>query len=293
MQMTEPTRRTSEIEEVTNLYLIHPISAWLTPKFAALGIPPNAVSLAGMAFGLSAGWAYSHYQAIAWTIVGFLLMVAWHVMDGADGQLARLTNAQSETGKILDGICDYVTFIAVYVGLAIALGREQGGWIWPVVIASGGAHAVQSAAYEMQRQAYNFWGCGRKSAELAKLGAAPQQGSGVFDLLYRFYVRIQYLTAGVNVTFHERLDAALVGHPDRAEAIRAHYRAVFAPSVRRWSILSANYRTLGIFLAALAGRPLYYFWFELVGFSLILALLLARQAARCRLFLRDLDRLAA
>lgn len=287
MQTTEPVRRTFEIEEVTNLYIIHPISSWLTPRFARLGVPPNAVSLAGMAFGIAAGFAYAHYQSLACTLAGFALMIAWHVMDGADGQLARLTNAQSEMGKILDGICDYVTFIAVYVGLALAVSREQGAWVWVLVVAAGVAHALQSAAYEMQRQCYNFWGLGRQSAEVAKLGA-PVRSSGPFGALYALYVRVQHLTAGVTADFHESVGLALASHPDRAAAIRERYRAVFAPPLRRWAILSANYRTLGIFLAALAGRPLVYFGFELVGFSLILAVLLARQTARCRRFLMDI-----
>ncbi|MDE1147189.1 MAG: CDP-alcohol phosphatidyltransferase family protein [Azospirillaceae bacterium] len=292
MHITEPVKRTSEIEEVTNLYVIHPISSWLTPRFARLGIHPNAVSLAGMAFGITAGIAYSHYQNLGCTLAAFVLMVAWHVMDGADGQLARLTNAQSETGKILDGICDYVTFIAVYVGLAITLTAEQGAWVWIVIVASGVAHAVQSAAYEMQRQCYNFWGWGRKSAELAKLDAPAAHRPGILGGLYRLYLRLQYLTTGVTVGFHDELARALAADAARAPRIREAYRAVFAPSVRRWSILSANYRTLGIFIAAAAGRPLLYFWFELIGFSLILAVLLSRQAARSARFLRDLERVA-
>ncbi|MEA1648089.1 CDP-alcohol phosphatidyltransferase family protein [Nitrospirillum sp. BR 11164] len=292
MKTTEPVKRTSEIEEVTNLYVIHPISSWLTPRFAALGIPPNAVSLAGMAFGIAAGVAYTHYQTLAWTVAAFVLMIAWHVMDGADGQLARLTNAQSETGKILDGICDYVTFIAVYVGLAMTLAAEQGGWVWIVIVAAGVAHAVQSAAYEMQRQCYNFWGWGRKSAELAKLDTPAAHRPGVLGALYRLYLRLQYLTTGVTVGFHDELARALATDAARAPKIREAYRTAFAPAVRCWSILSANYRTLGIFIAAAAGRPLLYFWFELVGFSLILAVLLSRQAARSARFLTSLRQAA-
>ena len=158
MQTSEPVRRTSEIEEVTNLYLIHPAAGFLTPVFARLGISPNAVSLAGMGFGLLAGFAYYHYQDPRYATLGFLLMIAWHVMDGADGQLARLTHAQSELGKILDGTCDYVTFVAVYSALAAAVSRQSGEWVWALAIAAGVSHAVQGMAYEAQRQEYNFWG---------------------------------------------------------------------------------------------------------------------------------------
>jgi phosphatidylglycerophosphate synthase len=286
VETSEPVRRSSEIEEFTNLHIIHPISSFLTPIFAKLGITPNAVSLAGMGFGILAGFAYYQYRQPGWAVAGFALMIAWHVMDGADGQLARLTNAQSEMGKILDGICDYVTFTAVYSALAASLTRDMGAWVWGLAIASAISHALQSAAYEAQRQEYNYWGLGRKSAALT----LPPRGDspGPMTLLYRLYVRAQLGMSGISVSFRDRLAIAIAMQPEREALIRAHYRAIFAPAVRRWSIMSANYRTLGIFIAAAGGRPDYYFWFEIFGFSAILALLIARQRTRYTLLFKSL-----
>ena len=293
MDTSEPVKRTSEIEEITNLYLIHPVASRLTPSLARLGITPNAVSLAGMAFGIMAGLAYYHFRDRAFVIVGFLLMVAWHIMDGADGQLARLTNAQSQLGKILDGICDYVVFIAVYCGLGAALSDETGGWVWLLVIVSGLCHSAQSAAYELQRQDYNYWGWDRKSAELLAPDALPAAGAGpvawLMALIYRLYVVGQLQMAGVAMEFRKKLGAILAAQPLLAADIRDRYRATFAPSVFRWSIMSANYRTLGIFIAALAGRPLYYFWFEIVGMSLLTLLLIAGQRLRYRRFIAAIE----
>jgi phosphatidylglycerophosphate synthase len=288
VEPSEPVRRASEIEEITNLYVVHPISSFLTPRFARLGITPNAVSLTGMGFGILAGFAYYHYRDLRWAVAGFLLMIAWHVMDGADGQLARLTNAQSELGKILDGICDYVTFIAVYAALAAALSRDIGGRAWLMAVVAGFAHAVQSAAYEAQRQEYSFWGLDKKSAKLAMpppAGGAP----GPMEWLYRLYVGAQLLVSGQAIAVHDRLAQAIAGAgPERATAVRARYREVFAPAIRRWSILSANYRTIGIFIGAAIGRPQYYFVFEIFGFSAILALLLVYQRSRYRILFESL-----
>jgi phosphatidylserine synthase len=292
--VAEPIQRTSEIEEATNLYFIHPIAARLVPLFAALRIPPNAVSVAGMLFGILAGVAYYHYRDPRCVIAGFLLMIAWHVMDGADGQLARLTNSQSASGKVLDGICDYVTFITVYSALAINLSRQYGDKVWILVIAAGICHAVQAAAYEVQRQEYNLWGLGRQSAAFVGLddrppGVAPLSPvQRMSDLLHRGYVRLQFLAAGVTAEFHQRLAQALAAQPERAAAIRARYRETFAPSVRRWAVMSANYRTLGIFIFALAAAPQYYFWFEIIGFSAILVVLLQARRARYARFLEGL-----
>ncbi len=275
MTEPEPVRRTSEIEEVSNLYFIHPVAAVLTRWFAAIGVRPNAVSLAGMAFGIGAGVCYFHVGRPGFAVAGFLLMIAWHVMDGADGQLARLTKTQSELGKVLDGVCDYVTFIAVYAGIGVALAERDGVWVLGLVAVSGVCHAVQSAAYEAQREAYTFWGWGR--------GAAPGSAGGGAGWLYGVYAGVQRLISGVPAGFDGRLAAAVAG---RQDDLRAEYRRFFAPSVRRWAVLCANYRTAGIFVCAVLGVPVVYFWVESVGLSLVLGVLLAGQRRLARRFLR-------
>ncbi len=89
------------------------------------------VSSFGMICGLLAGFCYYNYQNPLFAVLGFALMFMWHVFDGADGQLARATQNFSEIGKVIDGVCDYVTFISVYVGLSLALmplmGNQKSG----------------------------------------------------------------------------------------------------------------------------------------------------------------------
>lgn len=294
MQSGESVRRPLEIEEVTNRLVIHPLAERLTALFAKLHVTPNSVSVAGMSFGVLAALAYYHYQDVRYAIVGFVLMVAWHIMDGADGQLARLTHSQSQTGKVLDGICDYVTFIAVYVALTAALSKHFGGWIWLLAVGAGLSHSLQSAAYELRRQEYYFFGLGRESAALIEPNALPRNGSSapvvqrLADVIYRLYVRVQFSLAGIDQRFHERLVAVLECEPERALRIRERYREAFAPVVRRWSVLSSNYRTIGIFIGALLAVPQYYFAFEILGFSSMLSILIADQHARNARFWRSL-----
>jgi CDP-diacylglycerol--serine O-phosphatidyltransferase len=287
----EPIRRSFEIEDPTNLYVIHPISARLVPIFARLGITPNAVSLIGMGCGLLAGVSYHFYHQTGCALAGFALMLAWHVMDGADGQLARLTRTYSDLGKVLDGICDYVTFTSVYVGLALTLSAGLGSWVWAVVALSGLCHAVQSAAYEVQRQEYDFWGRGKRSAALPARTARVDGltwRNRTAAMLHRLYTAVQLWSSRGTLAFHDRFAALLSAHPDRQLAYRDAYRARFAPLVRRWGVLSSNYRTLAIFLAALLQRPLLYFLFEIIGFSIILMILLTAQKARNAAFLERL-----
>ena len=277
-------RRTTEIEEMTNLYLIHPLAGWLVPFFAQMRLTPNAVSVTGMLFGILAAFAYYHYSDIRFAIAGFALMIAWHVMDGADGQLARLTQSYSYFGKVLDGISDNVTFLAVYTALAISLSHEYGGWMYALVGLSAVCHAIQSASYETQRHEYEYWGLGKKAQEPPPRNSPERDRDGpaalrwLFDFLHRlFFVGFSFPTAGLNRQFRESMTGAVRAEPEHAALIRQRYRETLAPELRRWSILSANYRTLGIFIAALLKAPEYYFGFEIIGFSAILAVLIRRQ----------------
>ncbi|MBV8401347.1 MAG: CDP-alcohol phosphatidyltransferase family protein [Acetobacteraceae bacterium] len=295
MKNPESIRRTTEIEEITNLYFIHPLASRLVPFFARIRLTPNAVSIMGMLFGILAALAYYHYTDLRFAITGFVLMIAWHVMDGADGQLARLTHSYSYFGKVLDGISDNVTFLAVYTALAIALSRRYGDWIYVLVALSAMCHAVQSASYESQRQEYEYLGWGRKPQEPPPRDSRERDGDGpqvirwLFDFLHRlFFVGLSFPTAGISGKFREAMAAALQRQPGQAALIRQRYRETLAPQLRGWSILSANYRTLGIFISALFKAPEYYFGFEIIGFSAALALLIWRQSASYEVFLSSL-----
>jgi phosphatidylglycerophosphate synthase len=282
----EAIRRTTEIEEITNLYFIHPLAGRLVPWFARLRITPNVVSLTGMLFGILAAFAYYRYADPRFAITGFALMIAWHVMDGADGQLARFTHSYSYFGKVLDGISDNVTFLAVYTALAIALSHDHGPWMYALVALSAVCHAIQSASYEAQRQEYEYLGRGKKPQEPPPRNSSERDGDGppvirwLFDFLHRlFFNGLSFPTAGITSKFRATMADALQRQPERAALIRQRYREIVAPQLRHWSILSANYRTLGIFISALLGAPEYYFGFEIIGFSAALAVLIWRQSA--------------
>ncbi len=288
--MPDSVKRTNEIEEFTNLYIIHPISGWLVPKFAAHKITPNMVSLCGMFFGIFAGFAYFHYQNPYMAAAGFFGMFMWHVMDGADGQLARLTKNYSEIGKTLDGVCDYITFISVYVGLGLILSAQTTSEVWYIILLAGALHAVQSGAYELQRGEYDYWGHGKNSSglpDIKNMIAELEGKSPLVFLMSQFhigYVRMQRRTSGIDSKFRKFLKETLAEHPEKEDDIRTLYREIFAPGVRTWSIMCANYRTIAIFIACIIGQPIYYFWFEIAILTPLLILLVQKQRLLNQLF---------
>ena len=86
MTIPPPDRsRDRRIEDPTNLWIIHPAGRGLLPWFVARGISANAVSVAGLALGTLAAFAYSNWTAWPWAIAGLLLSVAGLIADALDG----------------------------------------------------------------------------------------------------------------------------------------------------------------------------------------------------------------
>lgn len=256
--------RPRAIEEPLNIAVIHPISRALLPVAVKLHIPPNAISIAGIGFGIVAAWAYFHYEIPTMALAGFAAMLAWHVFDGLDGMTARATGRASEFGRFLDGFCDYSVFILVYVSLAVAAGRDAGLAISLTAAAlAGAAHVVQAAWYELQREVFI-----RRSA--SQPGFVPRAAVGGF-----LEVGYNALQAKLMPGAHA-LDAALSADP----ALRARYVETLRPVLSAAAILGASGRTLAIFLACLAGSPLWYWLWEILGLSL--SAILIERARRAR-----------
>jgi phosphatidylglycerophosphate synthase len=95
-------------------------------------ITPNMVSLLILAISLvgSGCFALGGYW---YTLLGALLGVWTSILDGCDGEVARLKLQASDFGCWLDGICDYMYYVNTFVGITIGLVRSNGetrffGW---------------------------------------------------------------------------------------------------------------------------------------------------------------------
>jgi phosphatidylglycerophosphate synthase len=270
---SEPVQRSASIEEVSNALLFQPLSRRLAPVLVRLGVSANATSLIGLAAGLGGAACYAYYQTSRGAVLfGFALMCLWHVLDGADGQVARMTNTQSPLGKLIDGVCDYVVYVSAYVVLAVRLQESGTALAWPLVILAGACHAVQASAYEAQRQMFDYWALGKQSARIAP-------GGGARLLILRGYEWVQRNTSAITDDYLHALERR-IGQPGPNNPASAGYAARFARTVRLWGVFSPNYRTYGLFIGCLIDRPELYFVAEIVVLTPLLAMLAARQRRR-------------
>lgn len=102
------------------------LSRPVTRAAIALGISPNQVSVASLLVGLAAAWCTWNAGA-GGALAGLLVYVAAVVLDHADGEVARLTLAESRLGEWLDILVDTVVHAALVVAMGVTAQAVAGG----------------------------------------------------------------------------------------------------------------------------------------------------------------------
>jgi phosphatidylglycerophosphate synthase len=85
---------------------------------------PHAMSIGLVGLGLYAGWLFSRGSYGAGVAAAVLSLVA-SILDGCDGELARLQYRESAFGTWLDTLGDYVYYVAIFGGIAIGVARQS------------------------------------------------------------------------------------------------------------------------------------------------------------------------
>jgi len=137
-------------EGVTSRYLERRISLAITRRLVATPVTPNVMTLVSVSVGL-AGAPFFLASSAAYQLPGALLFLAHSILDGCDGELARLKFLESRRGAILDYWGDNLVHAAVFSCMAI-------GWslavhaLWPLVLGAVLVASSLAAAAVLFRQ---------------------------------------------------------------------------------------------------------------------------------------------
>jgi uncharacterized protein (TIRG00374 family) len=99
-------------------YANRPISTRITVALAPLRVPPTFLSVLTFLLGIWGAWSLSAGRAL----MGGLLVQTASVLDGSDGETARLFGRSSSLGRLIDGTFDRFVDAAVIAGLLL--------WAW-------------------------------------------------------------------------------------------------------------------------------------------------------------------
>jgi phosphatidylglycerophosphate synthase len=96
------------------------VSLFLSRIFIALGASPNFISGANLLLALLAAvlLAWGEY---AYTFIAALLFQLTSIIDGSDGEVAKLTWKMSPKGAWIDTLCDQLSYLMFFVALPLGL----------------------------------------------------------------------------------------------------------------------------------------------------------------------------
>jgi phosphatidylglycerophosphate synthase len=155
------------------------ISLAISRRLAATRVTPNGMTIASVALGL-AGAAFFLPARPAFEFAGALLFLAHSIVDGCDGELARLKFQESRLGGVLDFWGDNVVHCAVFGAIAAGWSRVSGS-AWPLALgasailgtlASAGFVYLQTMAPAKVKEGPLFTSVAREPSRFSRLADA-------------------------------------------------------------------------------------------------------------------------
>lgn len=135
-------------------YLNRPFSIRLSWLLAHTPITPNAITLVSFTIALIGAWLFTR-QAYLPVLLAGVLVQASSIIDGCDGEIARLKELGSRFGAFFDTLLDR------YADLAIAAGVTYGFWlshpqIWVWLAGIGALSGFLLASYAKKEYQLRF-----------------------------------------------------------------------------------------------------------------------------------------
>ena len=189
--------------------------------------PSRAISARVAGLPLTADhWSYTAFGlvcagAAAWALrsprIAAALVHAGSVIDGVDGEVARLQGTSSRAGGLLDLGLDWISDTALLAGLATAAGGRRLDWLLALTAANGigtasvlkeraNAEGVTSSDLQQREAASGDW-----IAALMPLGGRDERlfAAAAAGLLGRPRLALGYLAITTSLRLGRRLATAL------------------------------------------------------------------------------------
>ena len=154
--------KSPDTEERLDLAFYRPLGFIIAKIANLIKVTPSMLSLAGLFSGLWAAHLYFHHHGeFQYFLAASALFLLSGIFDSADGQLARISENSSKLGLILDGICDSLVTISIYIAGAAPLIEVYGGWFALFAFIGALFHSNQCAILDFYHREYAYFGYGK------------------------------------------------------------------------------------------------------------------------------------
>ena len=133
------------------------ISIPISRQLIKFPITPNMVTLFTLCVSFLAGLFFA--RGSYWnTVAGAFLSVWASILDGCDGEVARLKLQVSKFGCWLETVCDYLYYLFIFAGMSLGFAKSQGTrsyLVWGGVFLFGAVASFLAVGSARQRLASN------------------------------------------------------------------------------------------------------------------------------------------
>ena len=129
------------------------VSIPISRKIIPFPITPNMVSVFTLGVSLAAG-AFLALGGYWNMLTGAILSWFASVLDGCDGEVARLKLQESDFGCWLETVCDYLYYLFIFAGMTIGLVRSSGDrtyLLWGGFLVFGAIASMLTTGLQRQR----------------------------------------------------------------------------------------------------------------------------------------------
>jgi len=132
---------TKPSDGLVSRHLHRPISTAITRRLLPFPVTPNAMTIVAALFGIGAVVVAAR-GGYASLLAGALLFETQNILDGCDGEIARLKYLGSRVGEWLDQIIDDVLNIAFLAAVGHGLARGGTPWAADAVVVAVAAQVI-------------------------------------------------------------------------------------------------------------------------------------------------------
>lgn len=269
--------KSPDTEEKLDLLIYRPFGYLIAKIANTFGMTPSMLSILGLGFGVLSSFYYLESKNTSALILASFYFILSGIFDSSDGQLARISNQSSKLGLILDGICDSIVTIAVYIACSWPFVKIYGPLFALIVALALYLHSCQCAILDFYHREYLFFGYGKTENDTYW---NPGIADGISSVR-NSTTRLEKMMNGLRLTWIKKQQFLTSRSNRQREVMRAHLlnssdqdKELFMQTYRKnnlrllpyWRLVGVNAHTVLI----IAFMFMHHFDFYLIAFDLII-----------------------
>jgi len=247
-----------DVEELPDIYLNRRLAAPIVKLLLNTKVTPNQVTVVSLVIGISAALLLLINNISP--LYSALLIYLALILDCVDGQLARVRDQESLSGKILDGLVDYLNMISYYIAMIVFTLRNtelNSLFLFALAIAAALSNLVHVILYDYYKNIYITFTIKDYSEKIDSIdeinnelydAKKNREFSKIITLtLYKFYLKVQ----NVFLSSSDKSSASSYHDDYFDEAFAIVYRRYHRRLIRIWSTIGTSSHVTAVFITAI------------------------------------------